>query len=302
MAKWSARARPGAVPAHAPAVACTTRRPAVCGGGAVSITRARKQARGPLGATIELCRTALLAVTAAYADVLDPLHGTVCAGPGGTNCTNTDNGSFAPLPAGQFANFGFAITPDTNGPATGTLNLVILVPTNEIAGTLSSYRLPSMTDNGGANLTPGTLAPLAGQYTAASGDLSAFAGLAGTYHPTDNEGSLHTDTAKVFRVAGQPIRLHRHQEQAVAKSTRRQSFVVTTGTGSGKSLCFFIPIIDSAIRGRRAGEAHRTRAIIVYPMNAPANSQISELEMVTARILWRGQIVWQFQFRDQVGF
>jgi H+-transporting ATPase len=30
----------------------------------------------------------------------------------------------------------------------------------------------------------------------------------------------------------------------------RQSFVVTTGTGSGKSLCFFVPIIDAAIRAR----------------------------------------------------
>jgi ATP-dependent helicase YprA (DUF1998 family) len=41
----------------------------------------------------------------------------------------------------------------------------------------------------------------------------------------------------------------------VAKATAGQSFVVTTGTGSGKSLCFFVPIIDSAIRARAAGEA-----------------------------------------------
>jgi hypothetical protein len=42
--------------------------------------------------------------------------------------------------------------------------------------------------------------------------------------------------------------------QAVAKAAARQSFVVTTGTGSGKSLCFSVPIIDSAIRARIAGE------------------------------------------------
>jgi Lhr-like helicase len=92
------------------------------------------------------------------------------------------------------------------------------------------------------------------------------------------EGSLHADTAKVFRVSGQPITLHRHQEQAVAKAIARQSFVVTTGTGSGKSLCFFIPILDAAIRARAAGEASRTRAIVIYPMNALANSQLKELE------------------------
>jgi ATP-dependent helicase YprA (DUF1998 family) len=92
------------------------------------------------------------------------------------------------------------------------------------------------------------------------------------------DGSLHPDTARVFRVDGQPVRFHRHQAQAIAKATQRQSFAVTTGTGSGKSLCFFVPIIDAAIRARAAGETARTRAIVVYPMNALANSQMKELE------------------------
>lgn len=92
------------------------------------------------------------------------------------------------------------------------------------------------------------------------------------------DGSLHPETAKVFHVEGQPITLYRHQSQAIAKATQRQSFVVTTGTGSGKSLCFFVPVIDAAIRARVAGEAARTRAIVIYPMNALANSQLKELE------------------------
>jgi Lhr-like helicase len=90
-------------------------------------------------------------------------------------------------------------------------------------------------------------------------------------------GSLHSDVARVFRVDGQSITLYRHQMQAVAKAMARQSFAVTTGTGSGKSLCFFIPIIDAAIRARAAGEERRTRAIVIYPMNALANSQREEL-------------------------
>lgn len=93
-----------------------------------------------------------------------------------------------------------------------------------------------------------------------------------------SEGTLDERTERVFRIDGQPLTLFRHQSQAVAKAKQRQSFVVTTGTGSGKSLCFFIPIIDSAICARAAGEAPRTRAIVVYPMNALANSQMSELE------------------------
>jgi hypothetical protein len=62
------------------------------------------------------------------------------------------------------------------------------------------------------------------------------------------------------------------------RAAQRQSFAVTTGTGSGKSLCFFVPIIDAAIRARAAGEPARTRAIVIYPMNALANSQLKELE------------------------
>src|SRR5262245_57793201 len=46
-------------------------------------------------------------------------------------------------------------------------------------------------------------------------------------------GSLLSETARVFRVDGHPITLHRHQAQAISKAIQRQSFVVTTGTGSG---------------------------------------------------------------------
>jgi len=92
------------------------------------------------------------------------------------------------------------------------------------------------------------------------------------------DGTLHPNTADVFRIDGQPLTLHLHQAQSVAKASARQSFVVTTGTGSGKSLCFFVPILDAAVRARASGEAARTRAIIVYPMNALANSQLKELE------------------------
>ncbi len=91
-------------------------------------------------------------------------------------------------------------------------------------------------------------------------------------------GSLHPHTGQVFRLPGEPITLFRHQAQAFAKADAGQSFVVTTGTGSGKSLCFFLPIIDAAVRARAAGKAQRTRAIIIYPMNALANSQLEELK------------------------
>ena len=85
--------------------------------------------------------------------------------------------------------------------------------------------------------------------------------------------------AKAFAIGDprSPIRLHRHQEQAFHKAQAHKNFIVTTGTGSGKSLCFFVPIVDRVLKARRAGETRRTRAIVIYPMNALANSQQEEL-------------------------
>lgn len=52
-------------------------------------------------------------------------------------------------------------------------------------------------------------------------------------------------------------------------------YVLTTGTGSGKSLSYIIPIVDHVLRN---GSGKGIQAMIVYPMNALANSQYGELE------------------------
>jgi len=98
------------------------------------------------------------------------------------------------------------------------------------------------------------------------------------------EGLLHDTCAKVFRkgktveqrdLQGQPFRLHRHQEDAIRAAARNQSYVLTTGTGSGKSLAYIIPIVNHVMRH---GSGKGIQAIVVYPMNALANSQFGELE------------------------
>ena len=91
-------------------------------------------------------------------------------------------------------------------------------------------------------------------------------------------GDLDQATGKIFRFGATPLTFHRHQAQAIAKARAGQSYVVTTGTGSGKSLCFFVPVVDAIIRARKAGRPRKTRAIIVYPMNALANSQLKEID------------------------
>ena len=58
-----------------------------------------------------------------------------------------------------------------------------------------------------------------------------------------------------------------------------KSYVLTTGTGSGKSLAYIIPIVDQVLAAKANGTYQPgIKAIIVYPMNALANSQLGELE------------------------
>ena len=98
------------------------------------------------------------------------------------------------------------------------------------------------------------------------------------------EGGLAPECAQIFRDprpgpndADHSLKLRRHQAQAIGLALAGKSFVVTTGTGSGKSLCYFVPIVDAVIKAKRAGEGARTRALVIYPMNALANSQQEEL-------------------------
>ncbi len=95
-------------------------------------------------------------------------------------------------------------------------------------------------------------------------------------------GLLHPACADVFSdEQGRSIRLYRHQQEAVERALRRQHFVITSGTGSGKTLTYFIPIFDAVLRGGPTVE--RVWAIVVYPTNALVNSQEEALKELAAR-------------------
>lgn len=105
----------------------------------------------------------------------------------------------------------------------------------------------------------------------------------GTVQNLAAQGILHAACAEIFQVgksegSPEPLHLYKHQMEALAKGQERQSYVVTTGTGSGKSLSFFIPIIDRILKAKQSDDKARTRAIVIYPMNALANSQLEELD------------------------
>ncbi|MFS8856440.1 DEAD/DEAH box helicase [Synechococcus sp. H55.7] len=95
-------------------------------------------------------------------------------------------------------------------------------------------------------------------------------------------GRIAQETAHIFRFEdGRPFRLYRHQEEAITKALAGESFVVTSGTGSGKSLCYFLPILDNWIRQK--GSEHQVTALVVYPMNALVNSQYQSLQDLRER-------------------
>ncbi|MCX8107563.1 MAG: DEAD/DEAH box helicase, partial [Verrucomicrobiae bacterium] len=101
--------------------------------------------------------------------------------------------------------------------------------------------------------------------------------LGATVEELARAGQLLPETAQVFCTDdGQSLRLYRHQQEAIALAKAQKHFVVTSGTGSGKSLTYFIPIFDSVFR--TGPDSPRVCAIVVYPMNALVNSQFSALQ------------------------
>lgn len=66
-----------------------------------------------------------------------------------------------------------------------------------------------------------------------------------------------------------------HQSEAVTHllGPDPSPIVVTTGTGSGKTECFLLPVIQNAVADARLFRHTGLTAILVYPMNALANDQ-----------------------------
>ena len=103
----------------------------------------------------------------------------------------------------------------------------------------------------------------------------------GTIDDLVEEGVLHEECSRIFRIGksdtdhrGETLFLHQHQREAILQAAEGRSCVLTTGTGSGKSLAYIVPIVDHVLR---SGSGQGIRAIVVYPMNALANSQGEEL-------------------------
>lgn len=72
--------------------------------------------------------------------------------------------------------------------------------------------------------------------------------------------------------------LYLHQEKSIRKINQEHNLIVTTGTGSGKTECFILPILNHLLREKEQGTLNiGVRAILIYPMNALANDQMKRL-------------------------
>jgi hypothetical protein len=89
---------------------------------------------------------------------------------------------------------------------------------------------------------------------------------------------LHERTKATIRrrLAGRD--LWKHQTDALQLILGNTNAVIATGTSSGKTLCYQIPILDDLVRDPCQG----LRAVIIYPLNALVNDQLTEWEQLLA--------------------
>jgi DEAD/DEAH box helicase domain-containing protein len=83
-------------------------------------------------------------------------------------------------------------------------------------------------------------------------------------------GWLHADLRARLTSRGIDT-LWSHQAAALDALSTQRNVVVASGTASGKSLCYQLPIVDAAVRG-----AHDT-ALLIFPTKALANDQLRSL-------------------------
>jgi len=93
--------------------------------------------------------------------------------------------------------------------------------------------------------------------------------MAGSVADLSRDGTLHRDIADIFK----GYSLYRHQVEAIELGTAGKDFIVTSGTGSGKSLTYIGSIFHHLLSNPGAPGV---TAVVVYPMNALINSQSEE--------------------------
>ena len=130
-----------------------------------------------------------------------------------------------------------------------------------------------------------------------------YRGFSGGYRDLglgDDTAAFFDDLTRQQGQGGRPILypgLYAHQAEALRSTLRDgKDIIVATGTGSGKTECFLLPMLGmlhEEARGRPERFQQRgVRCLILYPMNALVNDQMARL-----RLLLGDEAVAQ-RFRD----
>ncbi len=96
------------------------------------------------------------------------------------------------------------------------------------------------------------------------------------------DGVILPETAELFaayfHTAPEKVFLYQHQYDALCAYRENKNIIITTGTGSGKTESFLIPVIDRIFRIKKENpDARGIKAMILYPMNALVNDQLQRL-------------------------
>lgn len=100
--------------------------------------------------------------------------------------------------------------------------------------------------------------------------------ISGSINELADEGILRPELKDIFK----GYSLYRHQIDAIKLGVKSKDFVVTSGTGSGKSLTYIGTVFNHLLENR-ATLRPGVKAVIVYPMNALINSQREEINRYT---------------------
>jgi very-short-patch-repair endonuclease len=104
-----------------------------------------------------------------------------------------------------------------------------------------------------------------------------FVSLAQPYRRGSALVELASETRERFGAI--PETPYQHQAAAVRRILAGQAAVIATGTGSGKTEAFLMPIVDHCLRNPLRDVV---KAVLVYPMNALANDQRDRIRRLLA--------------------
>ena len=109
------------------------------------------------------------------------------------------------------------------------------------------------------------------------------------------QGIVVSELVHIFK----NYQLYRHQVEALKLGTADKDFIVTSGTGSGKSLTFMGTIFNHLFKAKES--SHGVKALIIYPMNALINSQTLELDKWKQNYEANSGLPFPFTYKQYTG-